>query len=305
VTLHPFFAEVVAKNAGAPALSDGTPADARNLLTRGRPVLGAGPAMAKTREVVVPSRGGGMRSRLLIPKGDVSGVIVYFHGGGWVIGSIDDYDTLARELAQRSGCAVFLPDYRLAPEHPFPAGLEDAEDAILWMAENVRELFASRLPVVVAGDSAGGNLATVATRRLHGRVDIALQILAYPVTDSVFDTPSYFDSSDGMPLTRNDMRWFFSLYAPEELWPDANISPIRSTGLGVLPTTVVITAEYDVLRSDGEAYADALQDAGVETSYGEYPGMVHGFLRLHNHIDISSQAVSDIAQAIRKAIGSE
>ncbi|WP_368680285.1 alpha/beta hydrolase (plasmid) [Rhodococcus opacus] len=302
MTLHPFFAAVVARNAGGPSLSSGPPARAREMVSAGRAALGAGPQMADVEEISITTRGGALSARLLVPDGEVAGVVVYFHGGGWVVGSIDDFDTLGRELAKRSRCAVLLPEYRLAPEHPFPAALEDAEDAIIWAAESLLRRFGSSAPIVVAGDSAGGNLATVAIRRLRRRVDVALQVLVYPVTNANFDTPSYLDSSDGMPLTRDDMKWFFSLYAPAQFWPEADIAPIRSASLSGLPRTVVITAEHDVLRSDGELYARALQEAGVDVAYRQYPGTVHGFLRLHNHVDTSSQALSDIADAISDAI---
>jgi acetyl esterase len=130
-----------------------------------------------------------------------------------------------------------------------------------------------------------------------------LQVLAYPVTDNNFATPSYIAHSDGMPLTSADMKWFFEQYAPLELHDGEDISPLGSTGLGILPSTFILTAEHDVLRSDGQSYAHALESAGVEVTHKQYDGMTHGFLRLHNHLDVSREALSDIAGAIRRATG--
>jgi acetyl esterase len=302
MTLHPFVAAMIAKQkeAGAPALSDGTPADARALVAAGRGGLGPGPDLAESRDLIVPTRSGTIPARLLVPHGAVSGLIVYLHGGGWVVGSIDDYDTLGRELAFRSGCAVLLPEYRLAPENPFPAPLHDAEDVFGWVAG--ASLLGTDLPLVVAGDSAGANLATVAARRLRGRIDPVLQLLIYPVTDSDFATPSYHAFAEGLPLTRRDMRWFFGHYAPEADHSSADISPLRAADLHGMPPALVVTAEHDVLCSEGEAYAERLAAAGVPVTARRYPGVAHGFLRLHNHFDTAHEAVLDVAAAVVEAI---
>lgn len=298
MTLHPFFAESTARNAEKPSLSSGTPAQARAMVAAGRAALGPGPRMTVVEEVDVPTRRGTVRARLYVPDGSLTALVVYLHGGGWVVGSVDDFDTLARTLADRGRCAVLVPDYSLAPERPFPKGLEDAEDTILWAAHEAAARIGSVLPLVVAGDSAGANLATTAVRRLGDRVQVAEQILVYPITNADFDTPSYRGNSTGMPLTRQDMQWFFRMYAPESLWNHEDISPMRSADLGMLPRTLLITAEHDVLRSDGEMYARALRQAGVDVTHIDYPGMVHGFLRLHNHVDVADLALSDIATAI-------
>jgi acetyl esterase len=303
VPLHPFVAAMIAKQkeAGAPALSDGTPSDARALVAAGRAALGSGPDLALCRDLTVPTRSGTIPGRLLVPHGAVAGVVVYVHGGGWVVGTLDDYEILGRELATRSGCAVLLPDYRLAPEDPFPAGLHDVEDTLRWAA--LTDLAGPGAPVVAAGDSAGANLVTVATRQLRGQVVPLLQVLSYPVTDADFDSPSYREFATGLPLTRADMQWFFAHYAPTELWDTADVSPLRSDDLGGMPPTVVVTAEYDILRSEGEAYAQALSAAGAKVSTRCYAGVAHGFLRLHNHLDIAWEAVSDIAAAVAGATG--
>ena len=304
MTLHPFLAALLTKQqeAGTPALSAGTPADARALVAAGRPGLGEGPDMAHTRDLEIPTRSGGIPGRLLVPRGAVSGLVVYLHGGGWVVGTPDDFDTLGRELAFRSECAVLLPDYRLAPEHPFPAALEDAEDVLRFAAGSSAELVGAEVPLVVAGDSAGANLATVAVRRLRGEVRPVLQVLGYPVTDSGMDTDSYREFAEGLPLTRRDMAWFFEQYAPEDVRRCEDVSPLRAADLAGSPPALVVTAEHDVLRSEGEAYAARLVEAGVKADVLRGVGMTHGFLRLHNHVDTAHHAVVDIAAAIRTTV---
>ena len=304
MALHPFISALLEKQkeAGAPALSAGTPADARALVAAGRVGLGEGPDMAHRRDLTIPTRSGGIPGRLLVPRGKVSGLVVYLHGGGWVVGAPDDFDALGRELAFRSECAVLLPDYRLAPEHPFPAALEDAEDTLRFATASTMDLVGAEVPLVVAGDSAGANLATVAVRRLRGELRPVLQVLGYPVTDSGMDTDSYQEFAEGLPLTRQDMAWFFDQYAPEGIRGSEDVSPLRAADLSDLPPALVVTAEHDVLRSEGEAYAARLTEAGVKAEVLRGAGMTHGFLRLHNHVDTAHQAVLDVAAAIRTAV---
>lgn len=301
--LHPLIADMIERqrSLGAPGLSDGTPQEARAMLAVGRAALGAGPEMSSTSDIVIPGRSGSIPARVLVPNGDVVGLIVYLHGGGWVVGTIDEFDTLARTLASATGCAVVLPEYRLAPEHTFPAGLEDAKDAITWAASGAVPGVPDTLPLIVAGDSAGGNLATVAARHLQGSVHPVLQVLIYPVTDSVFDTDSYQEYAEGLPLTRRDMTWFFTHYATETEWASPDISPARATDLTGLPPTLIVTAGCDVLRCDGERYAELLDGAGVATTYLSYPGVTHGFVRMHNFLDVARDAIADIASAVSAA----
>jgi len=302
--LHPFLETMLANQraAGVPALSAGTPADARALLAAGRAALGPGPDMAASRAVEVPTRSGSVPARLLVPHGTVSGIVVYLHGGGWVIGEAADYEILGRVLADRSHCSVLLPDYRLAPEHPFPAGLEDTEDVLTWVTAHGADLAGEAVPLVVAGDSAGANLATVALRRLGDRVDAALQVLAYPVTDTALDTASYAECAEGFGLSARDMAWFVGHYGPESIRSSPDVAPLRATDLAGLPPAVVVTAEYDVLRSEGEAYVDALAAAGVPVTHRRLAGATHGFLRLHNHIAEADAAVGEVAAAIADAV---
>lgn len=295
MALHPFIAAMLRqmRESGVPALSAGTPEEGRATVARSRAFYGAGPGM-RSDDLQIPGRSGPIRARLLQPEAP-GALTVYLHGGGWVLGAIEDFDTLARTLAARSGGAVLLVDYRLAPEHPFPAGLEDAEDALAWAAADRP---AGDVPLIVAGDSAGANLATVAARRLRDRVPLAAQILVYPVTDAAMDSPSYREESAGMPLTAADMAWFVGHYgAADPLHPD--VSPLRADDLSGLPPALVLTAEHDVLRDEGEAYAARLEQAGTPVTLRRYDGATHGFIRLHNHFETADRAVDDMADAIR------
>jgi acetyl esterase len=217
-----------------------------------------------------------------VPSDDPKGVIVYFHGGGWVIGSMEQSDPLGRALAEQSGSAVLLVDYRLAPEAPFPAAVEDAWSSVLWLAANAADLGLASLPVVVAGDSAGGNLAAVVALRARdsGGPELAAQVLVYPVTDYDPETASYVDPANQLLLTRESMEWFWGHYISDpagRLHPEA--SPLRADVAGVAPA-IVLTAEHDVLRDEGEKYAAALEAAGVPVRSRRFAGQMHGFFSM-------------------------
>lgn len=300
------FAQVAAS--GRPAISASSPEQARAVLEAGRAALGSGPPLDRVEDVSIATRGGHVPGRLFRPKPRPDGLVVYFHGGGWVLGTLDGFDAVVRVLAERSGCAFLLVDYRLAPETPFPGAVEDAVDALLWAARGIADLAgrdagdrdaAGRdLPLVAAGDSAGANLATVAAAILRGRVEPALQVLIYPVADCDFDTPSYRDPGNAGIVTRDDMIWFFDHYAagPDRAGPD--VSPLRRPDLAGLPPAHVATAEYDVLRDEGEAYARRLAAAGIATVLRRYDGLPHGFIRLHNLVPAVDAALTEIAAGI-------
>ena len=299
--LHPFIVTLLAALQDLPALSAGTPDAGRALVAAGRPKLRTGPEMQVVRDLSVPGRGGKIPTRLFIPRDASEGVIVYLHGGGWVLGALDDYDTYLRSLAQRSGCAVLAVGYRLAPEHRFPAGLQDCEDVLATVLNGTMPGVPGG-PVVVAGDSAGANLATVCCTRLPDPNRISLQVLYYPVTDADFTTASYRAHGTGLPLTAQDMRWFFGHYAPEALWHDPAISPLHWADLSRMPPTHLITAEYDVLCDEGEAYADRLAAAGVPVVQRRVPGVTHGFIRLHNLFDVADAELTTVSDAIRATV---
>ncbi len=299
--LHPFVQKMMdaARDAGRPALSSGSPQQARDLVASGRTALGPGPEVGEVSDITVPTRAGSVAARFYRSKNQEHGLVVYFHGGGWVCGTLDDYDILARNLVHHSDCALLLVDYRLAPEFPFPAGLEDAEDAITWAALEGERLVGRRLPLAVGGDSAGANLATVALGTLRGKVDCALQLFFYPVTDSNTERASYLAHADGLPLTRTDMQWFFTHYAPQALWADPRISALRQTELAGSPPTWIATAEYDVLRDEGEDYARRLSEVGVAVQLRRAEGLAHGFARLSNLLEPVAGLLNDAGTAIK------
>jgi acetyl esterase len=271
-------------SAGRKPLEEGTPTEARAIGKAWAAMAGPAPAMARSDDYQVPVNGGAITVRVLVPPQGARGVVVYLHGGGWVIGRIDEFDTLARKLAERTSCAVVLVDYRLAPEHPYPAAVDDCYAALEWTAARLEEITGrDHVPLMVAGDSAGGNLAAVMALRArdHSGPSIALQVLIYPVTDADFERPSYLDPDNQLILTRDAMVWFWDLYSPDvarRVEPDA--SPLRAASLDGLPPAVVMTAEYDVLRDEGKAYADRLKEAGVPVDFQRYAGQTHGFFGL-------------------------
>ncbi|MGI8550720.1 MAG: alpha/beta hydrolase [Dehalococcoidia bacterium] len=231
--------------------------------------------------------------------------LVYFHGGGWVVGSIETHDAVCRSLSNAAGCMVISVDYRLAPEHRFPAAAEDAYAATRWLAEHAGEVGADAKRLAVGGDSAGGNLAAVVTlmARERGGPLLVYQLLIYPVTDSDLDTASYRQNGDGYLLTKAGMAWFWDHYIPAGAHDrqDPYASPLRAPNLRDLPPALVITAEYDPLRDEGEAYATRLRESGVQATYSRYDGMVHGFVALATPIDRRADAIAEAAAGLRAA----
>jgi acetyl esterase len=224
---------------------------------------------------------------------------VYLHGGGWTIGSIDSFDTVVRALANASGAIIVSVGYRLAPEAPFPAGLEDCLCAVRWVAANAAELGADPDRLAIAGDSAGGNLATVVARRLRHEVPLRAQALIYPVIDAGCNTASYRDFGEGHGLTAASMHRFWNLYldGSDGMHPDA--SPLRAEDLAGSPPAFVLTAGFDPLRDEAEAYCEALREAGVEADCHRYDGAIHGFWRWLAVTELSHRAVEDVAGALR------
>ncbi len=248
---------------------------------------------------------GGVPARLYRPSADEGlGLLVYFHGGGWVVGDLETHDATGRALAVESGQAILSIDYRLAPEHPFPAALDDAMATTLWAYENAAELGCDAARLAVGGDSAGGNLAAVVAQ--SGTVPLRWQLLAYPVTDCRCNTASYDEFADGPYLTRKSMEWYVDHYlsGSEGSPDDPRVSPLLGTdaALATSPPTFVITVETDVLRDEGEAYAARLEALGVPTTLRRYEGMFHGFFALPEQIDAGREAVAEAGAAFRLAI---
>jgi len=207
--------------------------------------------------------------------------LVYFHGGGWVIGDLDSADWICRSLAVATECAVFSVDYRLAPENKFPTPAEDCYQVTRWIIENARVESVDPNRVAVCGDSAGGNLATVVCMmaRDRGGPSIIYQLLLYPITNHAFNTQSYRDFASGYWLTTEDMKWFWNHYLREQNdGTNPYASPLAANNMSALPPALVITAGFDPLRDEGEAYAARLQEAGVSTRLSRYDSMIHGFL---------------------------
>lgn len=230
-------------------------------------------------------------------------VLVYFHGGGWVMGGLDSHDATCRQLAVDVGCVVVSADYRLAPEHPFPAAIDDAMTATSWVAEHASEIGGDRSRIAVAGDSAGGNLAAVVAQLTHeDALPLVFQLLVYPVIDRRLDRPSMIDNATGFLLERSDMEWFWSLYDPDGTAAhDRRAVPLDAPDLQGLPPALVITAEHDPLRDEGEEYGARLRAAGVPVTVSRYAGVFHGFFAMQGLLDAATAAMAEAAGALRSA----
>ncbi|MBP1687639.1 MAG: alpha/beta hydrolase family protein [Deltaproteobacteria bacterium] len=231
-------------------------------------------------------------------------MVVYFHGGGWVLGDLESHDPLCRALANEVGTVVLSVDYRLAPEHRFPAAAEDAYAATVWAAAHAAELGATRSRLAVAGDSAGGNLAAVVPlmARDRGGPPLRGQLLVYPVTDCARNTPSYEENAEGYFLTAAHMRWYWEQYLGAADGSHPYASPLRAPDLSGLPRAYVVTAEYDPLRDEGEAYAHRLRDSGVPVTVRRYDGMFHGFFSLADLLPAAREANVAAFTALREAL---
>jgi acetyl esterase len=285
--------------AGGPPLSEMSPQDARQLPAILAELTGAGPDLPSVRDVEIPGPGGMIPARVYEPVADPPGTVVYCHGGGWVIGGLDTWDAAVRILAQESGARVVSVDYRLAPEHPFPAAADDAYAATAWAAGE----FGS--PIVVAGDSAGGNLSAVTALRAREQgPEIALQVLAYPVVDSDLTTDHYEKYADThLILNTPDMAWFWEHYAPDpadRVHPDA--APLRAESLEGLPPAWVLLAGNDPLLAEGEAYVARLEEAGVPVTVVRYEDQIHAFFTLPNLIEAGNRALAEAGAAIKAVL---
>jgi acetyl esterase len=290
--------------AGGKPLHENTPEEARAFGAAMAELAGPPPVTVSAENLEIPVAGGSIPIRILRPQQPARGVIVYYHGGGWVIGTIDEYDTLGRKLAERTSCAVVMVEYRLAPEHRYPVAVDDSYAALEWTAANLPAIAAKEVPLFVAGDSAGGNLSAVMALRARDRggPPIALQVLIYPVTDADFNRPSYTDPENQLILTKDAMLWFWDHYAPEAAQRrESDASPLQAANLSGLPPAVVLTAEHDVLRDEGEAYADKLKAAGVPVNSKRYAGQTHGFFSLMM-LPGSELGFQQVVTAIRASI---
>lgn len=287
-----------------PAYQDLSPTEARKQMLDLTPPVDPFLTVKRVEDRSIPGPDGYIPIRLYYPSGDPPfAVLVYFHGGGWVIGDLDTHHGVCHALAKTSGCLVVSVDYPLAPEHRYPAAVEDAYAATKWVAENSDVIQANSDRLAVGGDSAGGHLAAVVAMMARDRKGprIDLQVLIYPITDCSFNTPSYIENGEGYMLTRDLMKWFWNHFIEDE--DEANdpyISPLRAENLSDLPPALIITAEYDPLRDEGEGYGKRLQEAGVKVVLSRYDGMIHGFLRMTARLDKAKDALDEVAGTLRE-----
>ena len=285
MSVDPELAAIVdAANALPPTTpSRETVASLRELSLAGALAWGAGPDVASVDDRSIPGPRGDVAARVYVPDGDLIGVLVFFHGSGFVIYDLDSHDKECRLLARGAGVVVVSVDYSLAPEAPFPAAVDDCLATTRWVSAHRADLGVADLPLAVGGDSAGGNLAAVVSAALRDDPDvsIAAQLLVYPVTDLAHEAPSYRENGTGYLLGTTMMEFFADCYTPDPADRlDPRASPLLASDFTGLPRTLVVTAEYDPLRDEGEAYAHALEAAGVDVQLARYDGAVHGFWQM-------------------------
>jgi acetyl esterase len=300
--------DIIAR-AGRPGYQTMTAPEARLAYkeTRG-PLQAAAPEIASSVDRRIAGPGGPLVLRLYRPLASrpdqALPALVYFHGGGWTIGDLDTHDVICRLLANRAGCAVVSVDYRLAPEHKFPAAVEDCWAATRWVREQGAAIGVDRRRVAIGGDSAGGNLAAVvALMARDADLPLAFQLLIYPATDFANDKPSHEFFAEGYMLTRTSIAWFTGNYlaGPADV-VDWRASPLRAASLAGAAPALVITAGFDPLRDEGKAYADRLAEAGVPVRYVCHDGMIHGFFGMTGKIDTARRAIDEAGAALAAAL---
>ena len=290
-------------NGGGGGLRAGTVEQARTGYDAMVAAGGESPELASVEDRTIPGPAGEIPIRVYTPVGEGPfPVVVFYHGGGFTIGSLTSHDPVARRICGEAEAIVVAVDYRLAPEHPFPAAVEDAFAALQWVAANAAELGGDPSRLAVCGDSAGGNLSAVAClmARDAGGPAVRFQALIYPTTDARADYPSVQESGDSIFLSADSMQWFYEQYQSDKL--DWRASPILAEDLSNLPPALIITAEYDTLRDEGEAYGEALRSAGNDVTVRRYDGMAHVFFQLWGVLDAAKQAMTETTTALRAAL---
>ena len=311
MSVHPQVATLLERVARSPLppYHDVPPMVARRIYRDTRAATSpAVPEVGSVRLLLAPGPSGPVAMRAYRPVGitaeEALPAVIFFHGGGWVIGDLDTHDVVCRQFANGARCAVFSVEYRLAPEAPFPAAVDDSVAAVRYVAADAPALGVDPRRIAVAGDSAGGNLAAVvclAARDAGGHAP-CFQLLIYPATDQRAGFPSHEKNGDGYLLTRRVMNYFSNHYLPQASdWTDWRASPLLAQSLAGLPPAHVITAGFDPLVDEGRAYAERLEREGVKTVYREYPDMVHGFLLMGGVLDTANSAVADCCEALRRA----
>lgn len=296
------FLTAAAENAGDRPLWEMSAPQAREATSGLDELYGPGPEMHEVRDHQVAGEDGGeFTVRVLLPSPSPTAVVVYYHGGGWVLENLAGYDTLGRQLAEKTGAAVVLVEYRKAPEHSFPVPVDDAWAGLKWAEENVAKRNEEVLPLIVAGDSAGANLAAVVAQRARdeGSPMLQAQILVCPVTDVDFTRDSYLAPENQTMVSLQAMQWFWDQYVPDASHrSNPAATPLNAHSLAGLPPALVITAEHDVLRDEGEAYARALQEAGVQVEHHRWAGQMHTFFSMVNVLPGSAEAIDLVTKRI-------
>lgn len=298
------------KAAGRPPFEQLTPDEARQAYMNSRKLLQPVPEdVAESRDTVAPGPHGDIPVRLYRPAGtaasDVLPALIYYHGGGWLLGGLDSHDVVCRRFANAARCRVVSVDYRMAPEHKFPAAVDDCEAATRWVVGNAATLGIDASKVAVGGDSAGGNLAAVmALMARDGTLPpVVFQMLIYPATDMMMTSVSSQAIRDGVPLTSSTMKWFIDHYMrSKDDERDWRASPARAIDLSGTAPALVLTAGYDPLRDEGIAYAQRLEREGVRVVHIHYSDQVHGFMSMGRMIRAADQAIDQMAAALKKAV---
>ena len=292
---------------GLPPTHTVSPQEARENMKK-RPRVD-GPGVAKVEDRTVSWRDAEVPVRIYTPAGTGPfPILIWCHGGGMVVGDLDTADATARHLTVETGCVTVSVDYRLAPETKFPGACDDCYAAAVWASDNAASIQGDASRMAVGGDSAGGNLAAVLAQMARDRAhpDLAFQLLVYPMTALDFETSSYVDNADGYLLTRDSMKWYWDQYLGASDDPNHPYAvPSKAGSFRNLPPALVITAEFDPLRDEGEAYAKQLEAAGVPTTCTRYDGMIHGFFGMAGTVDKSGHAIAEAAAAMKEAFASK
>lgn len=289
--------QLLARMPQRPPVSAGTAADARNAKAQVLAISAPGPTLAHVEDVMV----GRLPLRIYRPNDRPPAWLLYFHGGGWIMGSIDDSDAHVRRMAVATGCAIISVDYRLAPEYPFPAAIEDAIAAWDWLCG----AHAPAVPLGIGGESAGGNIAAGATIAIRdtGRTMPAFQILGYPVLSADMNSPSYAGQVEGPVLSAEDMRWFWDQYVPDtSSRADPRAAPLAATDFSGLPPALIMAAACDPLRDEAADFADRLRQAGVPVRFRCFSGMIHGFYKMADVLEGGREALAETAAFVRDRV---
>ncbi len=309
--LNPILAGVLQQmeEAGGPALHEMSPTESRAFYMAMQEGVSKEPLAD-----ISDAMAGDIPIRIYRPElGTVLPCLVFYHGGGWVMGDLETHDAPCRLLAKQASCVVIAVDYRLAPEHPYPAAIDDCYAATQWVADNAEELNIDRNKIAVGGDSAGGNLAAAVCLKARDEnssndnnpLKIVHQLLYYPVTDAAMNTSSYEENAEGYLLTRDGMAWFWNHYLGDNDGSDPSASPLRADDFSNLPAATVLTAEFDPLRDEGEAYGEKLKAAGVTTLIKRYDGLIHGFFSLTDALEEARESVALAASQLQQSFNDQ